>query len=151
MGKKLNFPFYVAVRCHLGYPVVIASAPLWDGIPFPTVYWLTCPILSKAVGALESEGYQRKLYYHGNDRQFLFSRLYVAGILGKKEKVNFYPNWGHIAGEDPGHIKCLHAHLAVYLVVGVGPGRHVWEKVKGQMLNCNGYGTLCGISSLEEG
>ncbi|HEY5506960.1 MAG TPA: DUF501 domain-containing protein, partial [Coriobacteriia bacterium] len=43
------------VRCERGAPAVIAVAPrLADGTPFPTAFWLTCPRLVEAVGALES-------------------------------------------------------------------------------------------------
>ncbi len=153
IGRKLTFPFFVAVRCRYGCPVVIASAPLWKGKPFPTVFWLTCPVLSKAVGTLESHGFQDSLTYEGGDRGFLFMRLYLAGVLGVKEKIQFYPKWGRIAGERLGHIKCLHAHLGAYLATGDGPGKFVWYKVREEMEKCNGPEVYLGISKVrvEEG
>ena len=67
----------VAVRCRYGRPQVIASAPLRvDGkavthLPtaadvrsvsvFPTLYWLTCPMLQAAIGRLESAGWIARL------------------------------------------------------------------------------------------
>ena len=47
----------VVARCHLGLPVVIAVPPhLEDGTPFPTRYWLTCPLAVRRIGRLESVG-----------------------------------------------------------------------------------------------
>jgi len=138
LGKAPKFPFFVAVRCRYGYPVVIATAPLWKGVPFPTVFWLTCPVLNKAVGSLESQGFQSVLEYRGEDEDFLMLRLYISGLLGVKEKITFFPKWGRIAGGRKGHIKCLHAHLATYLVTGKGPGKHVWFKVRDVMDSCKG-------------
>jgi len=150
IGRKLTFPFFVAVRCRHGLPVVVASAPLWKGKPFPTVFWLTCPLLNKLVGALESEGFQNSLDYRGNDKEFLFARLYIAGKLGVKERISFYPKWGHIAGERLGHIKCLHAHLASFLVVDNGPGGYVWYKVKDAFENCDKPCVLSGITKVDK-
>lgn len=47
----------VAARCHLELPVVIAVPPhLDDGTPFPTRYWLTCPLAVRRIGRIESTG-----------------------------------------------------------------------------------------------
>lgn len=47
----------VTARCHLGLPVVIAVPPhLDDGTPFPTTYWLTCPLAVRRISRLESQG-----------------------------------------------------------------------------------------------
>lgn len=64
----------VAVRCRYGRPQVVVNRPLlWDGkavdaLPdeeldpkrvgvFPTLFWLTCPHLNRAIGRLESRGW----------------------------------------------------------------------------------------------
>ena len=40
-----------------GIPVVIAVPPhLDDGTPFPTRYWLTCPLAVRRIGRIESGG-----------------------------------------------------------------------------------------------
>jgi len=47
----------VQARCHLCLPVVIAVPPhLDDGTPFPTRYWLTCPLAVRRIGRIESAG-----------------------------------------------------------------------------------------------
>ena len=47
----------VAARCPHGGPSVIAQRP-YDaaGAPFPTTFWLSCRVLVRAVGELESDG-----------------------------------------------------------------------------------------------
>lgn len=50
-------PIDVVARCHLQLPVVIAVPPyLDDGTPFPTSYWLTCPLAVLRISRLESDG-----------------------------------------------------------------------------------------------
>ena len=47
----------MSARCHLNLPVVIAVPPyLDDGTPFPTTYWLTCPLAVRRISRIESEG-----------------------------------------------------------------------------------------------
>src|SRR5680860_1338916 len=51
----------VAARCPLGLPTVIKVPPhLDDGSPFPTTYWLTCPLASRRIGRLEADGGVKK-------------------------------------------------------------------------------------------
>lgn len=68
----------IVVRCRYGRPQVVANRPLlWDGravdaLPdedldpkrvgiFPTLFWLTCPHLNRAIGRLESTGWVDRL------------------------------------------------------------------------------------------
>src|SRR5207253_10436859 len=52
----------VAHRCPCGNPDVIETSPrLPDGTPFPTLYYLTCPRASAAIGTLESSGMMREM------------------------------------------------------------------------------------------
>ena len=47
----------VVVRCPLGLPVVTRVPPvLDDGTPFPTSYWLCCPLAVRRIGRIESAG-----------------------------------------------------------------------------------------------
>src|SRR5690606_21747731 len=44
-----------------GHPAVVETEPrLPDGTPFPTVFYLTCPALSSAIGRLEASGLMRE-------------------------------------------------------------------------------------------
>jgi len=52
----------VVARCPHGYPAVVEMLPAdGQGRPFPTLYYLTCPTVVAAVGALESAGGVRRL------------------------------------------------------------------------------------------
>src|SRR3989304_3019321 len=57
IGRTLRSNADVVVRCHLGVPVVIRVPPvLDDGTPFPTLYWLSCPLAVRRIGRIESAG-----------------------------------------------------------------------------------------------
>jgi len=109
----------VVARCHLGLPVVIKVPPhLDDGTPFPTTYWLTCPLAIRRIGRLEAEGgvkkaeariasdsefrsaYEEAMSRYRRDRDALIS-LDDAGP---------HPSGG-IGGTRRG-VKCLHAQYA---------------------------------------
>ena len=62
IGRELRSDSEVSCRCHLDIPAVIKVPPkLNDGTPFPTTYWLTCPMYSKKIGSLESQGLIKEL------------------------------------------------------------------------------------------
>ena len=55
--RSLRSDVQTTSRCHLNLPAAIKVPPnLDDGTPFPTTYWLTCPMYNKKIGALESQG-----------------------------------------------------------------------------------------------
>src|SRR5215469_5083529 len=57
LGRPPRGQLSVAHRCPCGLPDVVQTAPrLPDGTPFPTLYYLTCPRASAAVGRLEASG-----------------------------------------------------------------------------------------------
>lgn len=63
LGREPRPFSQVCRRCRYGYPQVILTEPLhrhrgrWQ--VFPTVYWLTCPLLARAISRLEAEGHIR--------------------------------------------------------------------------------------------
>ncbi|MGH2660111.1 MAG: DUF501 domain-containing protein, partial [Actinomycetota bacterium] len=58
LGREPTTPFTLVARCPGGHPLVIRNHPIdADGRPFPTLFWLTCPVSVKAVSRLESEGW----------------------------------------------------------------------------------------------
>ena len=62
LGRKLRSSVNVVTKCHFNLPVVIKVPPnLDDGTPFPTTYWLSCPMYTKKVGSLESTGLIKEL------------------------------------------------------------------------------------------
>ena len=47
----------VAVRCPFELPVVLRVRPVGeDGSPFPTRYWLSCPLAHRRVARIEASG-----------------------------------------------------------------------------------------------
>lgn len=119
IGREPRSAIDVAARCHLGLPVVIKVPPhLDDGTPFPTTYWLTCPLASKRVGRLEAAGGVKA----AEDRiaaDSVFADRHRAAaeryrrdrdaMLGP-EAPAYLPDGG-VGGTRRG-VKCLHAHYA---------------------------------------
>ncbi|MDD7650046.1 DUF501 domain-containing protein [Cloacibacillus porcorum] len=57
-GRKFDASAVIAAarRCRHGCPQIIVSSPVSaSGVPFPTIFWLTCPFLDHRCGELESE------------------------------------------------------------------------------------------------
>jgi len=111
-------------RCRYGYPVLIQSCPVIDEKPFPTLYWLTCPYLVKAVSRLESQGWihkleeriacdlvfkERYLNAHKVIRERRARLINDENIREKLDKV------GSGGIKDLKRVKCLHLHLSDYL------------------------------------
>ena len=102
--------------------MVIESHPrLEDGSPFPTTFWLTCPILSKRVSTLEGDGRMTelngRLASDGAARDRLAAAI-AAYITRRDEHERIE---GDIPGGGPERVKCLHAHTAHELVSGANP------------------------------
>ena len=52
----------IVYRCPNGEPGVVKTAPsLPDGTPFPTLYYLTHPVLTAAASRLETTGLMREM------------------------------------------------------------------------------------------
>ena len=119
IGRPLRGDQSVAARCHLGLPTVAAVEPiLEDGTPFPTRFWLTCPLAAKRIGRLESIGGVRRMEAkRQSDREF-DAALTQAHVRYGAQRDALIPAdhegpipSGGVAGLTQG-IKCLHAHYA---------------------------------------
>lgn len=114
----------VAARCHLGVPMVIESHPvLEDGSPFPTLYWLTCPILNKRVSTLESEGSMNDVTDRLRTDPSLQRRLADAidRYRAQRDAHSVIKESGGPPGGGPDRVKCLHSHVAHELAGGANP------------------------------
>jgi uncharacterized protein len=141
IGRPLRARPQVVSRCHLGVPVVVEVPPvLDDGTPFPTLYWLTCPLARTRIGRLESGGGVRRMDARAASDPEFAARLEIAnqdyqqarelltaGIEGP------LPSGG--VGGSSGGVKCLHAHYAHTRAGGENP---VGEQVSGwvEPLDC---------------
>ena len=118
----------VVSRCHLELPVVIAVPPhLDDGTPFPTRFWLTCPLASRRIGRLEAAGGVREAERRiAEDPSFAAAHAaameaYAAERDGLVERGRFpHDPSGGVGGAVAG-VKCLHAHYAHGVARGVNP------------------------------
>jgi hypothetical protein len=128
LGRPLRSAADVVLRCPLGLPVVVRVPPLLDdGTPFPTRYWLTCPLAQRRIGRLESAGGVRAM-----DRQVaadpsFAARFVAAGRRYAAERDALLgpddgrprPSGG--VGGSGGGVKCLHAHYAHRAAGGDNP------------------------------
>ena len=124
LGREPRGVVEVAHRCSCGQPDVVKTAPrLDDGTPFPTMYYLTCPRASAAIGTLEADGVMREFnallqddtelaeHYKAAHESYLADRE----TLGQVEEIA-----GISAGGMPDRVKCLHVLVAHALAVGPG-------------------------------
>ncbi len=113
LGRPSRGESAVAHRCTHGLPTVVRVSPrLKDGTPFPTVFWLTCPLVKRNVGTLEADQVMVGL----NQRLAEEPELAAEYAAGSERFVAFRDELGGplpgntSAGGMPGHIKCLHVH-----------------------------------------
>lgn len=96
---------------------------LEDGSPFPTLYWLTCPILVKRVSGLEADGAMADLTERLAEDGALRSRLAEAIDRYRKRRATHgsIEESGGPPGGGPERVKCLHAHAAHEVAGGNNP------------------------------
>jgi hypothetical protein len=119
VGRALRSEADVAQRCHLGLPVVINVPPLLDdGTPFPTLYWLTCPLAVKRIGRIEAAGGVRAAEQRIADDPNVCAAHDQAMARYRAERDALIPDGyqghrptGGVGGTRAG-VKCLHAHYA---------------------------------------
>lgn len=118
IGRPLRARSEVVARCPLGLPVVITVPPvLDDGTPFPTRYWLTCPLAVKRVARLESAGGVVEMDARVESDPAFAAALDDAHDRYRRDRDLLLPSeavhrpTGGVAGAVRG-VKCLHAHYA---------------------------------------
>ena len=118
LERSLRAPIEVVTRCPLGLPVVVSVPPLLDdGTPFPTRYWLTCPLATTRVGRLEAAGGVKAMERWVSSDPEIESRFVAAGVRYAAERDLLVPDEalhrpaGGVAGSRRG-VKCLHAQYA---------------------------------------
>jgi hypothetical protein len=115
IGRPLRGDWRVARRCHLGVPMAIENhSYLEDGTPFPTLFWLTCPVLVKRASQLEGQGWMASLNDRLHADEALRARLKAAivRLIARREAHGHLEDAGSPPGGGPDRVKCLHAHTA---------------------------------------
>lgn len=132
LGRPARGRPAVVHRCGHGLPTVVRVDPrLEDGTPFPTTFWLACPLLRSAVGRMEADHEMVRL----NERLAEDPALRAEYAATAERYVTFRDRLGEpglplegapTAGGMPRRVKCLHVHLAHHLATGDNPvGAHV--------------------------
>jgi hypothetical protein len=124
IGRPLRARSAAAVRCGWGLPAVLRVDPqLPDGAPFPTLFWLACPLAVRAVGRLEAAGWMRELADRlGGDP--LIAQAYAAAhdrYVAARNRLGPAVPRNPSAGGMPDRVKCLHSLYAHHLATGDNP------------------------------
>lgn len=117
LGRPLSGRCAVVVRRGDGSPVVIENEPhLRDGTPMPTLYWLVDRELHEAVSRLEGNGgvHRFELLVDEEELQRAHDE-YARRRSAATVQSHAVQATGGVGGTRVG-VKCLHAHLANYLV-----------------------------------
>jgi hypothetical protein len=166
LGRQPRGLVGIAARCPAGHPCVITSYPLLDPapgrsartspsashrrtidrrVPFPTLYWLTCPRVVQAIARLERSGLIGALEAR------LQRDAGLAAALRNAHEAYIVARWSCLDPADrpaaarlglrPGeatrgiggiadwmHVKCLHLHFAHHLVAENPIGRILAEE-----------------------
>lgn len=122
LGRPPAGRFAVVVRRASGGAVVIENEPhLRDGTPMPTLYWLVDASLHDAVSRLESEaGVHRYEALVSADDLAAAHERYAQRRSAAVVRHELVQPSGGVGGTRVG-VKCLHAHVANFLVHGDDP------------------------------
>jgi hypothetical protein len=119
IGREPRSVVDVVARCQLGLPVVIKVPPhLDDGTPFPTTFWLTCPLARRRIGRIEAAGGVKAAELKISADPGLAAAFAEAmeryeaqrDALVDPDRSGHQPRGG-VGGSRRG-VKCLHAHYA---------------------------------------
>ncbi len=112
----------IAYRCPNGEPAVVKTAPrLPDGTPFPTLYYLTHPVLTAAASRLESEGVMRQMTARlAQDPELAadYRRAHESYLTERDAIESLGTTFS--GGGMPERVKCLHVVMAHSLAKGRG-------------------------------
>ena len=122
LGRKPRGVLEIAYRCPNGEPGVVKTAPrLPDGTPFPTLYYLTHPVLTAAASRLESSGLMRDMTYRLQHDEVLAAAYRLAHESYLAERDAIEPLGTTFSGGGmPERVKCLHVVMAHSLAKGRG-------------------------------
>lgn len=134
IGRPLRGRSAAAVRCRWGLPAVLRVDPqLDDGTPFPTTFWLSCPLAARHVGRLEGSGVMAELNERLREDPELAGSYFVAHerYVEARDRLGKPVPGNPSAGGMPKRVKCLHSLYGHHLATGDNPvGEIVAELVE---------------------
>ena len=130
LGRPVRDVVEIGARCVCGNPLVATTAPrLGNGIPFPTTFYLTHPVITAAVSRLEAAGLMTRMTERLEQDAELAARyraahehyLQMRDDIGERSGTGPVPE---IAGVSAGgmltRVKCLHVLVGHSLAAGRG-------------------------------
>ncbi|GAB3548217.1 DUF501 domain-containing protein [Arthrobacter tumbae] len=130
LGRPVRDVVEIGARCVCGNPLVATTAPrLSNGIPFPTTYYLTHPVITAAVSRLEAGGTMTEMTERLEQDSELAARyrqaheayLRARSEIGERSGIGPVPEIdGVSAGGMPSRVKCLHVLVGHSLAAGPG-------------------------------
>jgi hypothetical protein len=130
LGRPARDVVEIGARCVCGNPLVATTAPrLGNGIPFPTTFYLTHPVITSAVSRLEAAGVMTEMTerldrdpelaqaYRRAHEAYLQARSEIGARTGIGEVPEIA---GVSAGGMPSRVKCLHVLAGHSLAAGPG-------------------------------
>lgn len=130
LGRPVRDVVEIGARCVCGNPLVATTAPrLSNGIPFPTTYYLTHPVITAAVSRLEASGLMAEMTERLEQDPVLAAQyasahdhyLSVRNAIGERSGTGPVPEIdGVSAGGMPTRVKCLHVLVGHSLAAGPG-------------------------------
>jgi hypothetical protein len=122
LGREPRGVLEIAYRCPDGEPGVVKTAPkLPDGTPFPTLYYLTHPVLTAAASGLETTGLMREMTERLKHDPALAAgyRRAHESYLAERDAIESLGTT-FSAGGMPDRVKCMHVLIAHSLAKGRG-------------------------------
>lgn len=122
LGRLPRGVLEIAYRCPNGEPGVVKTAPrLPDGTPFPTLFYLTHPVLTAAASRLESDGVMREMSARlAEDAELAVAyRRAHESYLAERDAIESLGTT-FSGGGMPDRVKCLHVLMAHSLAKGRG-------------------------------
>ena len=132
IGREPHGIRAIAYATNTGLPVVLRVAPIVDGKPFPTLYWLCSKDLHKAINQLETTGLVKQLEqrlqddsdfmaaYQKNQQAYVAAR-WASCTEHEKQQLqtlgfsDLFDTYGIGGLRDWQQIRCLHMHYAHHL------------------------------------
>ena len=151
----------IAHRCSCGLPDVVETLPrLPDGTPFPTLYYLSCPRATSAIGTLEADGVMREMterLQRDPELAAAYRAAHEAYLLQRATHGEVPEIDGISAGGMPDRVKCLHVLVGHALAAGPGVnplGDETLELLRdmlGTLDSWGGSGRCVALHDEEEG